>query len=153
MNAYILGGWWNFKLCLHNALSDWEIIKNGKMMRIMGSSVFFDDLPVVPWCHHCWCRFGHVIKIWPMKDSSETFGESRGMQKLSFYWDTKLIEQRSRASRGYIVTMTEELSEKETKTEDSRTNRGRWRETKKVVERDRFLMVPLGHLPEIYLQT
>lgn len=76
-----------------------------------------------------------------------------GYRNSHFIGGTKLIKQGPGASHGYIVTMTEELSEKGTKTEDNRAKRGRWGEIKRVVERDKFLMVPLDHLLEIYLQT
>lgn len=50
------------------------------------------------------------------------------------------------ASNDHLVTMREELFEKETKIEESRTKRGHWEKTKKVVKRDRFPNGIIGSL-------
>lgn len=79
-----------------------------------------------------------------------------GYRISHFIGGTKLIKWGPGASGSYIATMREELPEKETKTEESRAKRKRWRETKKVVMgRDRFLLLAsLSHseqdLLEIY---
>lgn len=80
-----------------------------------------------------------------------------GYRNSHFIGGTKLIEWGPGASSGYIVTMGDELSEKETKTDESRAKKGRWEETKKMMERDGFLMASLDQLGpdllKIYLWT
>lgn len=73
------------------------------------------------------------------------------------FWGRELIKWGIEASDDHLVSMREEVSEKETKTEESRTKRRQWGEMKTVLGRDRFLMASLGHLEpdllEIFLWT
>ena len=61
-----------------------------------------------------------MIKVEPMKDSPETFDQSVGSSHL--IGGPKLMK----CNGSYIVTIREELSEKETKIEESRARRKRW---------------------------
>lgn len=58
-------------------------------------------------------------QIWA-NGSPETFDKSIGAQKLPFHWGYKGDRMGLGGSGVYIVIMREELSQKETKTEESR---------------------------------
>lgn len=90
-----------------------------------------------------------MIKVEPMKNSPETFDQRVGSSYL--IGGPKLMKWGPGASGSYVVTIREELSEKETKIEESRATRRRWKtKTKKeMVEggEDRFLLMSsLNHL-------
>lgn len=65
-----------------------------------------------------------MIKVEPMKDSPETFDQSVGSSHLT--GGPKLMKWELGASGSYIVTVREELSKKEPKTEESRSSKRRW---------------------------
>lgn len=89
-----------------------------------------------------------MIKVEPMKKSPETFDQRVGSSYL--IGDPKLMKWGPGASGSYVVTIREELSEKETKIEESRaTRRRRWKIKKETVKggEDRFLLMSsLDHL-------
>ena len=85
-----------------------------------------------------------MIKAEPMEDSPETFDQSVGSSHLS--GGPKLRKWGPGASGSYIVTIREELSEKETKIEESRAGRRMVKDKQGDGEDRCLLMSSLNHL-------
>ena len=85
-----------------------------------------------------------MIKVEPMKKSPETFDQRVGSSYL--IGDPKLMKWGPGASGSYVVTIREELSEKETKIEESRARRRMVKDKQGDGEDRCLLMSSLNHL-------